>query len=733
MGTIDNARGTPALATASLLNPPSIGTTAAGQSIALGGFSGLFFDSINPSTGVIRFVTHTDRGPNGEPTDVDGDGVLERPFALPDFQPRLVQLDYDPTANTLTLAGEILLKDSDGTPLTGLPNILGQSAGLAHTDEEPCDLFGQPLTLDPMGLDLEGIVRTPDGSWWMGDEYRPSIVRFSADGTLIARYVPFGSNAFGPTTGIEVLPAVYAQRRANRGFEAIAQYAGIIYVWIQSPIDNPDVANDASSKASKSVRLLAFDPATESVVGEWLYRIEGSGSDKMGDAYAFAPGKFLVIERDDGIGPDRKKKIFEIDLAGATDLSTLPASIAGPGGSLELMTPAQLAANGIVPVAKKVVVDLAAIGYTAVADKVEGLAFVDRGRIAVIADNDFQLQGGFDPATGLLNPNPNPLASTLGWITFTGHAIDPSDQDGGIRFGSWPVFSQHRPDAIAAFTAKGGEFVITADEGDLREYETFVEAAAISTLPLDPHAYPAAAWLKANSRIGRLDGVTNQGDLDGDGDIDEIQVAGSRTVSIFAADGSLVWESGEDLERITAATFPANFNASNTSNALDNRSRRKGPEPEAACIGEVNGVTYAFLGLERIGGILAYDVTDPAAPVYQQYVNSRNFAAAPASAEAGDLGPEGLLFVAPEQSPTGVALLIASNEISGTVSVYAVEPICGVVPGDLVPDCIVDGADLAALLAAWGPCPAKSACPADLNGDGQVGAADLTILLASWG
>ncbi len=732
LGHAEHGRGTPVLSTATLLNPPVLGTTTAGQTIHLGGFSGLWFESIDAATGKIRFLTHTDRGPNAEPVNVDADPALERCFALPDFQPRIVRLEFDPAAQTLSIVDQILLKDSDGTPLTGLPNLLGQAPGFAYTDEEPCDLFGQPLPLDPMGLDLEGIVKTPDGSIWMGDEYRPSIVRFDANGTLIARYVPQGSNAFGPTTGIEAFPPEYAQRRANRGFEAIAQYDGTIFAWVQSPIDNPDVANDASSKASKSTRILKFDPATESTVAQYLYRQEGSGSDKIGDAVAIGRNRFLVVERDDGTGPNTKKKIFEIDLTNATDLSTLPSSITGPGGTLELMNDATLAQNGIVPVKKTLVVDLAAIGYTNVADKVEGLAMIDPSRFAVIGDNDFQMGATFNTATGLFTPNANPLPSVLGYITFTGHGLDPSDQDGGIKIGSWPVRGQFRPDAIAAFESNGATYTVLANEGDAREWTAYAEESAGSGVVLDPNAFPNRTWLQANARLGRLRVIKDQGDLDGDGDLDEIRSFGSRSMTVRDANGAVVWDSGDLLEQITAATYPASFNSNSTSNtSFDGRSRNKGPEPEGVAIGTVKGEQYAFLAMERIGGIAAFGLADPHAPTFEQYVNSRNFAGSPSGGTAGDLGPEGVFFVPASASPIDSAILLVANEISGTLSVYAVEPVCGVDLGDLNDDCTIDGADLAILLGSWGPCP-RGACEADLDADGTVNAADLAILLGQW-
>ena len=329
--------------------------------------------------------------------------------------------------------------------------MLGQSAGLANTDEDPCDLFGSPIALDPLGADLEGLVRTADGSFWMCDEYRPSLYRFNASGVMVERFVPVGANGYGAALGTEAFPAVYAQRRENRGFEAIAVWDDVLYCFMQSPLDNPDVANDANSKASRLVRIAKFSPVTRSVVAEYAYILEGGASDKLGDACASGPGRFLVVERDSAVGSSSQKRIYEINLAGATDLATLSASITGPGGTLDRMTPAELAAAGIVPVRKTLKVDLAAAGYAAVGDKVEGLAMRDPSTIFVLNDNDFQLQGTFDRATGLLTPNPSPASTVLGMITFSGNGLDPSAQDPVYAIRGWPVDGAYMPDAIAAF------------------------------------------------------------------------------------------------------------------------------------------------------------------------------------------------------------------------------------------------------------------------------------------
>jgi hypothetical protein len=728
LGTKDHGGGPWRLTLAEFASPPVLGTTASGQEIFLGGMSGLWFDGI-AANGNLKFLAVPDRGPNAEPVDVDADGIKERPFALPGYQPRICSFEVSPTGGPLVLTGQILLTRPDGSPLTGLPNVFGQAQGLAYTDEEPVDGYGQPLATDPLGGDIEGLVKLADGSFWMCDEYRPALYKFDATGRLVKRYVPFGSNAFGVDVGTEAFPAVYAARRANRGFEAIATYGGLIYAFVQSPLDNPDLANDNSSKASLSTRILVFDPATETTVAEYLYRIEGSGSDKIGDAVADGPGTFLVVERDDGTGPTAKKKIFRISLAGATNLATLPPAIAGPGGTLELMTPAQLAKNGIVPVTKTLHVDLAAIGFADVADKVEGLALIDRSRLAVINDNDFQMGGTLDTATGTFGLVGKP--TYLGIIEGTSNPLDASDQDGGIRFLNWPVEGLYQPDAIVSFAVGGTEYLATANEGDSRDWSGYSEVRRVSQMPLDAVAFPNGAWLKANGRLGRLQVTNRMGDLDGDGDFDRLYCFGARSFTIRTTDGTLVWDSADLFERITAATVPAHFNVSNDANLFDRRSANKGPEPEGITVGTLNGVPYAFVILERIGGVMVFNLSNPAAPVFERWVNSRDYTQAPNTAAAGDLGPEGVIFVPPAESPDGRALVIVSNEISGTVSIFAASPICDT-SGDLDGDCAVDAADLAALLAAWGPC-GKGACPADLDGDGTVGAADLTMLLANWG
>jgi 2',3'-cyclic-nucleotide 2'-phosphodiesterase (5'-nucleotidase family) len=249
------------------------------------------------------------------------------------------------------------------------------------------------------------------------------------------------------------------------------------------------------------------------------------------------------------------------------------------------------------------------------------------------------------------------------------NGFDPSDRDSSISIGTWPVRGMYQPDGIAAFATARGTYYITANEGDARAYDGFAEDVRVgsSGYVLDSTVFPNASALKSNARLGRLTVTRASGDLDGDGDFDEIQVFGARSFSIHAADGRRVFDSGDALERLTAATFPANFNSNNDTNDFDSRSDNKGPEPEGVTVGRIGPRTYAFIGLERIGGVLIYDVTDPLAPIFVQYTNNRDFGSDPVGP---DSGPEGLVFVDAFSSPTHRPLLLVSNEISGTVTLY---------------------------------------------------------------
>lgn len=682
LGLKDYSRGLPKLTNYPWdLSEEVLGTTPAGQEILLGGLSGLFYEG-ETENGKLQFIATPDRGPNGEPTDVDGDGVNERPFPLPDYQAKLVRFTLDRESGEFEITEEIPLTREDGhTPITGLPNLQAREPGTAYTDEVPVDLNGHPLENDPFGADMESVVVAEDGSFFLSDEYRPAIYHFDPHGVLIDRFIPEGTAASvghpESAFGTETLPEVYAQRRANRGFEGMALNTdnGNLYAFIQSPIDNPDVSNaeaeaadesnDFNSRNSQVIRILEVDPHSGEPVGEYVYFLEGSsGVDKIGDAVYAGDGKFKVIERDSGTDADSEKFIFEVDLTGATNILDTELSTAmGEDTALESMTPDDLVEMDIQPVTRTKVLNLPSIGYLA-GDKPEGLALLPDGSLAVINDNDFGLLDEEIPVDGSVPFNPDPTQTVLGIIEFDkSNALDPSDED-GIDIRNEPVFGLYQPDAIAAYEADGATYYVTANEGDARDEDERVE-----DLELDSAAFPNAEELQTDEELGRLEVSSINGDIDNDGDYDRLVSYGARSFSIRDANGNLVFDSGDDFAQFTARQVPQIFNSNGTVDSFDSRSDAKGAEPEGVVVGEVDGKTYAFVGLERTGGIAVYNISEPAESEFVQYINPID----PETGDALDLAPEGLQFIPAVESPNGTPLLTVSNEVSGTVSVYQID------------------------------------------------------------
>ena len=238
------------------------------------------------------------------------------------------------------------------------------------------------------------------------------------------------------------------------------------------------------------------------------------------------------------------------------------------------------------------------------------------------------------------------------------------------------------PDGIAYFSTAGNDYIATANEGDAREWGDYLNEDERDFG--DGDVSPTGAITAENSGLDGKVVFLASDDYDGlDDGIDYLY--GGRTMTIFRADDSgleEVFSTADDAERITYSYLPEYYNASNDNAVLDDRSGKKGPEAEAVTVGEVNGRIYAFLALERTGGIMVYDVTEPENSKYVNYINTRDFTSIVSGSEiyedgeldkwvtGGDVAPEGLAFVSAEDSPTGEALLIAAFEVSGTVAVY---------------------------------------------------------------
>jgi len=258
-----------------------------------------------------------------------------------------------------------------------------------------------------------------------------------------------------------------------------------------------------------------------------------------------------------------------------------------------------------------------------------------------------------------------------------GNGLDPSDRDGvvfggaanspAVRINNWPVFGLYQPDTIATVTIAGQTYLITANEGDTRD-----EARRVSTLTLDPNAFPNAANLKLTQNLGRLDVSTIDG-LNAQGQYSQLFAYGGRSFSIWNVTNGLsqVFDSGDDFEQILAAfsatpLTPSIFNSDGTPSSFDSRSDNRGPEPEGLAVGTVGNRLYSFVGIERAGGFMVYDITNPSNPLFTNYINDW---------QLGDISPEGLLFIPAADSPNGTPLLIVANEVSRNVAIYSVKPV----------------------------------------------------------
>ena len=257
-----------------------------------------------------------------------------------------------------------------------------------------------------------------------------------------------------------------------------------------------------------------------------------------------------------------------------------------------------------------------------------------------------------------------------------GNELDASDRDGRINIRNWPVKGLYQPDAIAAYDFNGKTYYVTANEGDDRnDFIPGEETLRVKDATVDATVFPDFATLRLDANIGRLTITPYGAKTNAAGELQELLVLGGRSFSIWSSDGAQVFDSGSDFERITAQRNPSFFNTSNDNNNFDDRSDNKGPEPEGVALGKISGHTFAFIGLERIGGIMVYDVSNPQNARFVQYINTRDFTKEIDDSTAGDVGPEGLHFISAENSPNGKPMLAVGNEVSGTTSLFQIDAI----------------------------------------------------------
>jgi hypothetical protein len=353
------------------------------RGLNMGGiFSGLYHTQEDPEN---MFYAIADRGPNGQVT-VGKD--RRRTFPIPEYNPVIYKLTLQ--NDQVQIISATPIRTRNGKPVTGLSN--------TDNDEVPYTYDGQTrLELNPNGLDIEGLARASDGTFWVCDEYSPSVAHITADGTVVRRLVPEGITLAADTDVRPVLPAIYAKRRLNRGFEGvtISQDGTRLFITLQSPLDFP---TKEIGRASRMMRLLVVDTQKLMPVAEYVYVAEPisrfgeteQGEMKLSDVAFVNPTTLLIDERTDKVA-----HIYQVDLSGATNiLGTRWSDPKNTSNSLEALTPEQLSANGITPVKKSLVADLSKV--PGMPEKIEGLTVVNPTTIAIGNDNDF----GFDKFDG---------------------------------------------------------------------------------------------------------------------------------------------------------------------------------------------------------------------------------------------------------------------------------------------------------------------------------------------
>ena len=288
----------------------------------------------------------------------------------------------------------------------------------------------------------------------------------------------------------------------------------------------------------------------------------------------------------------------------------------------------------------------------------EFIAVSEDNKTAYVTLQENNAIGALDLTTGTWK-----YVKGLGFKDYSaeGNGLD-LDVDGKIDIRNENVYGVYMPDGISVVTIGGQDYLITANEGDAREWGDYENIDSAKLILADGQ--------EAGKKVEYLDTSKTDGLESG-----KTYVLGGRSFSIWKADTlEQVFDSGDDFETITAEEFPAYFNSGHDEAGLDKRSHKKGVEPESVSVLETNGKTYAVIGLERMGGIMVYDITNPAKATYADYLNVRGFSETVTDlSKLGDLGPEGICAISAENSPTGNAMLLVANEVSGTVTVAQIE------------------------------------------------------------
>lgn len=519
----------------------------------------------------------------------------------------------------------------------------------------------------------------------------PDPITHSADGAALA-LAPIGTFETGvfDESAAEIVQA-HGDRlfvvNAQAGSVSVLDYSDPAAIAQEFSISSEGVANSVAIRAD-GLGVIAFEAPVKTDPGHLLFfdaNAAEATSTVLGRVTVGALPDMVSIS-DDGAyavvaNEGEPADDFSLDPEGSVGVVTLPGAVAAPaqdavriadfhdfeeGGSKSL--PADVRVFGPQPEADLRVSRNLEPEYIAIDGGIAYAALQEANAIAVV-----------DLASAEVTD-----IWPLGFKDHrvAGSGLDPSDRDGGVSIRSFENLKGiYMPDGLNAYTAGGQTYLVTANEGDAREWGDYVEPSRVKNLAEEGYGPVCEnlSALTADEQLGRLN-VTTENGFDADaGCYSELYAFGGRSFSIWTIDGTQVFDSGDEFERITAAAAPEFFNSNHSESNFEGRSDDKGPEPESLAIGEVDGRTYAFIGFERVGGVAVYDITDPAAASFVTYVNNRDFSVSVEDADdpnavlsqAGDLGAEGLTFIPASASATGEPLLAVANEVSGTTTLFA--------------------------------------------------------------
>lgn len=262
------------------------------------------------------------------------------------------------------------------------------------------------------------------------------------------------------------------------------------------------------------------------------------------------------------------------------------------------------------------------------------------------------------------------------------NSMDTSDKDGKSELRRVPVLGLLQPDDIETYEYNGETYLVIANEGDSQDYKGYSEETRVKKIKddiqLDATYYQGYTQealddmvkngLFNDDQLGRLKVTTDQPFKDEHGTYHALVSYGGRSFSILrGSDLEMIYDSGNDIEQRILELLPERFNADYQDYndiEVDGRSDDKGPEVENVVVGQVGSHSYAFVGLERVGGIMIYDITNPYEPYFVKYLYDP---------DNKDISPEGITFESAEKSPNGKPLLIASFEVSGTTSTWELD------------------------------------------------------------